>query len=307
MKIHLHHSHIFGKILGFPHDFCNTKVTKKSAPVIALKLFGFHLYYFIKGYIASAWCSKELNFGRTNLRQINFSNITGEIKFIDSLKYYQNSLAELASTLSDEEKISVKKLTEQFFNQHDYFCKVWPYLNSKKKEQVLQIASEGKSVIPYELIINMDSFFQTPENEFWEKAEFFSELKPTAVNDNGFENSKYLYQTLKMRNLGDMNDLYNAQDVILLCEIIENRFQVINGNHGFNPRKCNSASSLTSCIEREMSRIILALPTKLGHVEIFEQTVTGGFSSVNTRLAFVTQILLLNLEYKDDLEKNPLN
>ena len=28
-----------------------------------------------------------------------------------------------------------------------------------------------------------------------------------------------------MRKLGDMNDLYNMQDVILLCEIIENRFE----------------------------------------------------------------------------------
>ena len=130
MKIHLHHSHITGKILGYAYDICNTKVTEKSAPnilVIAHNLFSFDLYYFIKGYIASAWCSKQSNIGGTNLTQINFSNITGEIKFIDSLKYYQNSLAELASALSDEEKISVKKLTEQFFNQHDY---VWPHLNS---------------------------------------------------------------------------------------------------------------------------------------------------------------------------------
>ena len=61
---------------------------------------------------------KVLNNGGTNLTQINFSNITGEIKFIDSLKYYQKSLAELASSLTDEEKISIEKLTEQFFNQH---------------------------------------------------------------------------------------------------------------------------------------------------------------------------------------------
>ena len=59
-----------------------------------------------------------------------------------------------------------------------------------------------------------------------------------------------------------MNDLYNSQDVILLCEITENRFQVMNDTYGFNPRKCNSASSMSGCIEREMSRIILALPTK---------------------------------------------
>ena len=69
----------------------------------------------------------------------------------------------------------------------------------------------------------MESFFLTPENEFWEKkTEFFSELKESAVNDNDYENSKYLYQTLKIRNLSIMNDLYNAQHVILLCEITEN-------------------------------------------------------------------------------------
>ena len=110
-----------------------------------------------------------------------------------------------------------------------------------------------------------------------------------------------------MRNLDYMNDLYNAQDVILLCKIIENHFQAMNNTYGFNPRKFNSASSMSSCIEREMFRIILALPTKLEHVEIFEETVTGGFSSVNTRLAFDTQIWLPNLEYKDNLEKNPIN
>ena len=54
------------------------------------------------------------------------------------------------------------------------------------------------------------------------KTEFFSELKESAVNDNDYENSKYLYQTLKIRNLSIMNDLYNAQHVILLCEITEN-------------------------------------------------------------------------------------
>ena len=46
---------------------------------------------------------------------------------------------------------------------------------------------------------------------------------------------------------------------------------------------------------------------KLEQVEIFEQTVTGGFSSVNTRLAFDTRILLPNLDQKNKLEKNPLN
>ena len=110
-----------------------------------------------------------------------------------------------------------------------------------------------------------------------------------------------------MKNLGDLIDWYNAQDIILLNETIENRFQAMHETYGFKPRKCNSASSMSGYIEREMSRIIIALPTKLEHVEIFEETVTGRFSSVNTRLAFDTQILFPSLEKKDDLEKNPMN
>ena len=90
-------------------------------PVVAHNLFGFDLYYFIIGYIASAWCSKSLNIAGNNLTHINFSNIAGEIKFVDSLKFYQKSLSELASTLSVEEKLAMKEITTTFLNQHYYF------------------------------------------------------------------------------------------------------------------------------------------------------------------------------------------
>ena len=88
-----------------------------------------------------------------------------------------------------------------------------------------------------------------------------------------------------------MNDLYNAQDVILLCEIaIESRLKFMHDQYGFNPRKCNLASELSGYIEREMSRVFTALPTSNEAVEIFEQIITEGFSSVNTSLAFDTEI-----------------
>ena len=35
----------------------------------------------------------------------------------------------------------------------------------------------------------------------------------------------------------------------------------MENTYGFNSRKFNSASSMSGCIEREMSKIILALPT----------------------------------------------
>ena len=49
-----------------------------------------------------------------------------------------------------------------------------------------------------------------------------------------------------------------------------------------------------------MSRVIIALPTSNKIVDIFEQTITGGFSSVNTRLAIDIDILLPNLIDPED-------
>ena len=70
----------------------------------------------------------------------NIFNLEQEEMFVVSyvliVAFYsvlKKSLAELASTLSDEEKMAVKELTEQFFNQHYYLSTVWSFLNSKKK------------------------------------------------------------------------------------------------------------------------------------------------------------------------------
>ena len=165
----------------------------------------------------------------------------------------------------------------------------------------MDIISEGKGIIPYEKIVNMNYLFCTLENgTFFEKTEFFSKLKQKAVSDEDYTTSFYLYKTLKMQHLGDMNDLYNVQDVILLSVICENRFQFMHNSYGFNLRKLNSASTLSGCIEREMSRFIIALPTSNEVLDIFEQTITGGFSCLNNRLAFDSEIVLPNRKKKDD-------
>ena len=118
-KFYLHQSHITGKIFGYAHDFFNTTLVEKSTPEIpfvAHNFFGFDLFYHMKAYIASAWCSKELNIGGTNLTQANYGNISGKVRLIDSFKFYQRSLGELSFTLTAEEKNAVKKLTEKLLN-----------------------------------------------------------------------------------------------------------------------------------------------------------------------------------------------
>ena len=52
--------------------------------------------------------------------------------------------------------------------------------------------SERKGVIPFEMIIDMQSFFITPEKDFWEKTEFYSDLKQSVVNDNDYEQNTFI-------------------------------------------------------------------------------------------------------------------
>ena len=64
----------------------------------------------------------------------------------------------------------------------------------------------------------------------------------------------------------------------------------------FNPRKCISASSFSGFVHKDKSKCLIALPTDAEHVRVFEKTLIGGFSCVNTRPAFDTQILLSEKE-----------
>ena len=60
----------------------------------------------------------------------------------------------------------------------------------------------GKGIISYEKITSITSLDSEPENKyFFEKV--FSDLKQKSVSE-GYENSKFLYLILKMRNLNDI-------------------------------------------------------------------------------------------------------
>ena len=148
-KVHLHHSHITGEIIGYTHDFCDTRVIEKSngeIPFIAHNFFGFDLFYFLKTYVAAAWCTKEVNNGVNHLTRANYGNINDEINLIDSLRFYQKSLSQLSSTMTNQEKTAVKNVAEKFLNCHYYFSTVWPYLPVNKKNKVLEITAEGNTV-----------------------------------------------------------------------------------------------------------------------------------------------------------------
>ena len=96
---------------------------------------------------------------------------------------------------------------------------------------------------------------------------------------------------MKLANLGELNKIYNFQDTIILCEIFEQHSSHLQKIFKY-PRKCNSVTLFSNCVYSYQSKCSIALPTDPEYVRVFEKTLIGGFSCVNTRLAFDTEILL---------------
>ena len=150
------------------------------------------------------------------------------------------------------------------------------------------------------MITRYDSLHIEPENgKFFLPHQFYSTLKDYVMTDEECENVKKFYQTMKLENLGELNKIYNFQDTVILCEVFEQCSFHLQDFFKFNPRKCNSASSFSGCVHRDKSKCCITLPTNAEHVRVFEKTLIGGFSCVNTRLAFDTEILL-----NDDKKNN---
>ena len=130
------------------------------------------------------------------------------------------------------------------------------------------------------------------EGNFFLPHHFYFSVKDDVITKGDYNNVKKFYQTFWLENLGKFNKIYNFQDTIILCEMFEQRSELLQKLFKFNLKKCNSSSSFSGCVHIDKSRCLIALPTDAEHVRVFEKTLIGGFSCVNTRLVFDTQILL---------------
>ena len=92
-----------------------------------------------------------------------------------------------------------------------------------------------------------------------------------------------------------MNRIYSFQDTLILCEISEQRASLLERLFKFNPRKCNSASSLSGTVHRSKSKCNIVIPTNAEQIRVFEKTLIGGYSCVNKRMTFDTELFLKDL------------
>ena len=245
---------------------------------------------FLKGLRPSVWETTDINISGKNPTSITFEIIHNQVRFIDTVKYYQQTLASLAASMTDLERANVRKNCRRFLAEKLMF------LTDDQEAWALDYLSSGKGMIPYQVITDFDSLKKVPKEDFFQKKDFYSELKEKDISDEEHENVKNLFKLLRLKTLGDMNRIYNFQNTLILCEIFEKRASFLKKLFKFNPRKCNSASSFSGTVHRNKSKCNIVMPTNAEQIRVFEKTLIGGYSCVNTRMAFDTELFLKDLD-----------
>ena len=216
-------------------------------------LFKFDFFFLIKGPRLNVWKIKELDIRGKGIRNMSYGNIGDQVKFIDSVKFYHESLSELAGRMAPIEREKIKVSLVRFIKSYPKFKFKRSIINTEEKNWIIDYLSGGKGVIPYKKLKSWEDLNDRPSpgEIFFLKTLFYSSLKKSMINDKEYNEFKKLYTLMKMSNLAELNAVYNVQDTIILGEIFVNMAHVMHDKFGYNPLKCSSDSMLSSAIQKK--------------------------------------------------------
>ena len=206
------HCHFTGQYRGAAHNSCNLQCRKPMIlPVIFHNLQGYDAHLFIK---QLARLEGDLNcIPSTEEKYISFSKsikvgeyyclklgkmcpINFEIRFLDSFKFLQTSLANLVSNLSPNDFLSTKNVF-------------------KRNTELLT----RKRVYPYDYVSTLNKLSET---QLPPKEEFYSKLNDEDISDDDYQHAIRVWNTFECKTIRDYHNLYLKSDVLLLSDVFEN-------------------------------------------------------------------------------------
>ena len=183
------HCHFTGQYRGAAHNKCNLMCKKpKILPVIFHNLQGYDAHLFIKqlarlkGNLDCIPSTEEkyISFSKSFKVDEYYSSKVGkmvdvnfEIRFLDSFKFLQTSLANLVGNLSPDDFINTKHVF-------------------KKNTELLT----RKGVYPYDYVSSLDKLSETclPPKE-----EFYSHLNDEDISDEDYQHAIKVWNTFKLK------------------------------------------------------------------------------------------------------------
>ena len=269
------HCHFTGKYRGAAHNSCNLQCRKPMIlPVIFHNLQGYDAHLFIK---QLACLPGELNcIPSTEEKYISFSKkikvdeyrsrrngetipLYFEIRFIDSFKFLQTSLANLVSNLQPDDFHDTKR-------------------EFKKNVDLLT----RKGVYPYDYVSSLEKLSET---QLPPKEEFYSKLNDEEISDDDYQHATNVWNTFKCKSLRDYHDLYLKSDVLLLSDVFENFRKTCLKHYKLDPAHYYTSPGLAwdACLKETGQE--LQLLNDYDMLMMFEKGIRGGISHISKRYA----------------------
>ena len=146
------------------------------------------IFFLLKGLRMRIWMSKILNMGGKGIKNLNYANIADQMKFINTMKFYQETLSSLAKSAEKNERENIKKSVIVFLEAHPKYSFKYNLLSRENKMWVIDYLSSGKGVIPHESIKTWEDLNKSPPlNIFFPKTDFYGSLKNSTISDEEYE------------------------------------------------------------------------------------------------------------------------
>ena len=266
------HCHFTGKYRGAAHNKCNLECRKpKVLPVIFHNLQGYDAHLFIKQlaklegkldcipsteekYISF---SKHIKVGEFKDVGGNVFPVTFEIRFLDSFKFLQTSLANLVSNLSPKDFHNTKYT---FRNNTSLLTR--------------------KGVYPYDYVSSLDKLSET---QLPPKEGFYSKLNDEDISDEDYQHAINVWNTFGCKTIKDYHNLYLKSDVLLLADVFENFRKTCLHHYKLDPAHYFTSPGLAwdACLKTTGQNLELLHDYDM--LMMFEKGIRGGITHISKR------------------------
>ena len=267
------HCHFTGEYRGAAHNSCNLQCRKPLIlPVIFHNLQGYDAHLFIK---QLSGLKGELNcIPSTEEKYVSFSkkikvdeyrskrtgemvSLNFEVRFIDSFKFLQTSLANLVGNLQSDDFQNTKEIM---------------------KDNIELLTRKG--VYPYDYIGSLEKLSET---QLPAKEQFYSKLNDEEISDEDYNHAQNIWSTFGCQSIRDYHDLYLKTDVLLLADVFENFRRTCMKHYKLDPAHYYTSPGLAwdACLKETGQKLELLCDYDM--LMLFERGIRGGMTHIAKR------------------------
>ena len=280
------HCHFTGQYRGAAHNSCNLQCKKPLLlPVIFHNLQGYDAHLFIK---QLSGLKGELNcIPSTEEKYVSFSKkikvdeyrsrktgemvtLNFEIRFIDSFKFLQTSLANLVGNLQPDDFQNTKEIM---------------------KDNIELLTRKG--VYPYDYISSIEKLTET---QLPTKEKFYSRLNDEDISEEDYQHAQNVWNTFGCQTMRDYHDLYLKSDVLLLADVFENFRKTCLKHYKLDPAHYYTSPGLAwdACLKETGQQLELLWDYDM--LMMFERGIRGGMTHIAKRYSEANNKYMKNFD-----------